>query len=68
MNTSNLGRIGMAAVAACLLAACSSATEPDGRSTALATPQTSLPPIVSPAQLDAGPYPTVPRPLAGHRR
>lgn len=59
-------RIGVLAVAVGVLAACGS---PEGPATdssqALATPQTSLPPIVSAAQLYVGSYPIAPRPPLG---
>lgn len=48
-----------------MLAACSSPENPASGGPAVQTPQTSLPPIVSPAQLDAGSYPTAVRPPLG---
>ncbi len=56
--------IGTAAALA-LLTGCASGQAPAPGGPAAATPQTSLPPIVSAAQLDAGSYPTAPRPPLG---
>ncbi|MEH3131246.1 MAG: hypothetical protein PGN27_14945 [Mycolicibacterium neoaurum] len=48
-----------------MLTGCASSQAPAPGGPAVATPQTSLPPIISAAQLDAGRYPTVPRPALG---
>ena len=59
--------VGTAAVMV-MLTGCASPESPapgDPVGPAASAPQTSLPPIVSPAQLDAGRYPTVPRPPLG---
>lgn len=48
-----------------MLAACSAPDDTAPGGPAAQTPQTPLPPIVSPAQLDAGTYPTTPRPPLG---
>ncbi|WP_447691561.1 DUF7373 family lipoprotein [Mycolicibacterium sp. A43C] len=59
--------VGTAAVIAMLTGCASSESPAPGGPVgpAVSAPQTSLPPIVSPAQLDAGRYPTVPRPPLG---
>lgn len=59
-----MNRIGVLALTVGVLTGCSSAGEP-ADAPALQTPQTSLPPIVAAAELDAGGYPTAPRPPLG---
>ncbi|WP_036464220.1 DUF7373 family lipoprotein [Mycolicibacterium neoaurum] len=56
--------VGTAAVMV-ILTGCASPQPPAPGGPAASTPQTSLPPIVGAAQLDAGRYPTAPRPPLG---
>lgn len=74
MDTSDtlrrLGKVGACAVSVMVFAACAapddSATSPSSGAPAANVPTTTAAPIVSPTLLNAGTYPTVPRPPLGN--
>lgn len=61
-----LSKLGAFAVGAMMLAACGAPDESATTESPAAIPTTTVPPIVSPTLLDAGTYPTQPRPPLGN--